>query len=342
VFAVGFARLKEPTPGGPTLRITLVQPSIPQALIWDSSASTNRFRELLELTENALTNRTELLVWPESAVPEFTEATYIAITNLIRTHQVWLIFNSEDARRRANAGKRDEYDYFNAAYWFGPDGRFRNVYHKQNLVIFGEYIPLVRWLPFIKWFTPITGSFASGTNAVPFILERPSPARPDAEETAKLAETVPGAPGCVKISTLICFEDVFPQLVREYVQDDTDFLVNLTNDGWFGEGAAQWQQAAMAVFRAVENGVPLVRCCNNGLTCWADATGRLREIFKNPKGSVYGPGAVTIEIPVGAKREATFFNRHGDWFGWGCVGLTGIQLAGILIQGKRRKKARID
>ena len=166
-------------------------------------------------------------------------------------------------------------DFFNAAFLFSPDGRFRNVYHKQNLVIFGEYIPLVRWLPFIKWFTPITGSFASGTKAVPFELERWPPVRHESIRIVQTPGRRPALPNRVKTSTLICFEDVFPHLAREYVQDDTDFLVNLTNDGWFGEGAAQWQQAVTAVFRAVENGVPLVRCCNNGLTCWADANGRL-------------------------------------------------------------------
>ena len=311
LFAAGFARLKAPPPGAPSLRVTLVQPSIPQTLIWDPEASTNRFRQLLELTESALTNQTDLLIWPESAVPELDPATCQAITNLARSHQVWLIFNAEDVQWRANAKSRDDVDCFNAAFLFDPEGRFRNVYHKQNLVIFGEYIPLVRWLPFVKWFTPITGSFATGTNAVPFVLDR------------------------VKTSVLICFEDVFPHLAREYVEDDTDFLVNLTNDGWFGKGAAQWQQAVTAVFRAVENGVPLVRCCNNGLTCWTDATGRLRDVFKDAKGTVYGPGFMTIEIPVGKKREPTFYNRHGDWFGWGCTGLTGILLAGGLIQRKR-------
>jgi apolipoprotein N-acyltransferase len=142
----------------------------------------------------------------------------------------------------------------------------------------------------------------------------------------------------VKTSTLICFEDVFPQLAREYVQADTDFLVNLTSDAWFGEGAAQWQQAATAVFRAVENRVPLVRCCNNGLTCWADATGRLHDILKDPAGSVYGPGFMTIEIPVGVKREPTFYNRHGDWFGWACVSVTGFVFARKTIQTKKHAR----
>ena len=133
---------------------------------------------------------------------------------------------------------------------------------------------------------------------------------------------------------------MFPQLAREYVQDDTDFLVNLTNDGWFGEGAEQWQQAAAAVFRAVENGVPLVRCCNNGVTCWVDANGRVREIFRDKTGSVYGAGAMTIELPLlqpGEKRAPTFYNRHGDWFGWVCVGVMGILLV-VKIARQRRKK----
>ena len=140
----------------------------------------------------------------------------------------------------------------------------------------------------------------------------------------------------VKTATLICFEDVFPHLAREYVDDDTDFLVNLTNDGWFGEGAEQWQHAASAVFRAVENGLPLARSCNNGLTCWIDSRGRLRDILRDKTGSVYGPGVMTARIPVlgpGEKRARTFFNKHGDWFGWSCV-----TVALIAALSRRRKR----
>jgi len=135
-----------------------------------------------------------------------------------------------------------------------------------------------------------------------------------------------GVPFRVKTSPLICFEDMFPQLARRAVQGDTDFLVNLTNDGWFGQSAEQWQQMAAAVFRAVENGVPLVRCCNNGITCWIDAHGRVREIFRDKTGSVYGEGALTIDLPL-EKHSPTFYNRHGDWFGWGCLGFAVIALA---------------
>ena len=347
LFAFGFARMNGQNPPGATLRITLVQPSIPQALIWDQNANANRFRQLLELSESALTNQTDLLIWPESAVPEFEfdVVNYSAITNLVRTHHLWLIFNAEDYVWRSGAGTNNDYDAFNAAFLFNPEGRCAAVYHKQKLVIFGEYIPLVRWLPFIKWFTPITGSFASGDRAVPFEMywwgERPREPFGDANVIS-----IGGSPGVsphqkVKTSTLICFEDVFPELTREYVKDDTDFLVNLTNDGWFGEGAAQWQQAAAAVFRAVENGVPLVRSSNNGLTCWVDANGRMREIFRDNTGSVYGAGAMMIELPLsqpGEKRAPTFYNQHGDWFGWLCVGVTGILLVAKIAWQSRRQQ----
>jgi apolipoprotein N-acyltransferase len=99
--------------------------------------------------------------------------------------------------------------------------------------------------------------------------------------------------------------------------------VNLTNDGWFGEGAEQWQQAAAGVFRAVENGVPLVRCCNNGVTCWIDAHGQVKQIFKDKTGGIYGIGAMTFELPLSDEKFApTFYNRHGDRFGWSCMAVT--------------------
>jgi apolipoprotein N-acyltransferase len=346
LFAFGSAKINGQNPSGATLRITLIQPSIPQTLIWNSSEDNRRFRELLALSEQALTNKTDLLIWPESAVPRLDEINYIAITNLIRTHHLWLIFNAEDYVWRSGAGTNNDYDAFNAAFLFNPDGRCAAIYHKQKLVIFGEYIPLVRWLPFIKWFTPITGSFASGTNAMPFEMninpERRPPARHESNADISGAGSETGVPNNlhIKTATLICYEDIFPELAREYVQDDTDFLVNLTNDGWFGEGAAQWQQAAAAIFRAVENGVPLVRSTNNGLTCWADSHGRLREIFRDKTGSVYGVGAMTIELPLsqpGEKRAPTFYNQHGDWFGWSCVGVAGILFV-VKISGQRRRQ----
>ena len=326
LFAFSFAQMGGENPPASTLRVTLIQPSVPQTLIWDEKENTNRFRQLLQLSNNALTNETDLLIWPESAVPDFNEPSYIAITNLIRAHRVWLVLNADDAVPHPDTTNEYDNDVFNAAFLFNPEGNWAATYHKQKLVIFGEYIPLARWLPFVKWFTPITSGFAAGNEPVQFEINRWG-GRPR-EPQIELDNGSSAAPThqTIKTSPLICYEDMFPQVARRSVQDNTDFLVNLTNDGWFGQSAEQWQHMAGAVFRTVENGVPLVRCCNNGVTCWIDARGRVREIFRDKTGSVYGVGTLTIDLPL-EKHARTFYNRHDDWFGWGCVVLS----VGLLI-----------
>jgi apolipoprotein N-acyltransferase len=320
LFALGEIKLLGQNPPVSTLRVTLIQPSVPQNLIWNTTANSNRFQELLALTDRALTNQTDLLIWPESALPEFDAASYVAITNLVCTHRVWMIFNADDTVWRANAKSQTDYDDYNSAFLFAPDGKLASIYHKRKLVIFGEYIPLVRWLPFLKWFTPIQGGYAAGDQPVQFKF---GIANNELRATNSLFEIRNSS--FVTAAPLICFEDMFPQTARESVRSDTDFLVNLTNDGWFGEGAEQWQQAAAAVFRAVENGVPLVRCCNNGVTCWIDAHGYVRQVFKDKTGGIYGVGATTFELPLPDEKPApTLYNRHGDWFGWSCAVITAL------------------
>jgi apolipoprotein N-acyltransferase len=309
-------------------------------MIWDTTENSNRFRQLIELTAAALTNEADLLLWPEAAVPNlirYDEATHQAVTSLARSNGLWMIIGSDDASLRPGGTGEDDVDYFNASFLINPRGEIAASFRLNFLVAFGEYIPLARWLPFLKWFTPITGGFTPGTKPIPFELERRIPNQPQPGDVSPPAGPEADAP--IKTATLICFEDVFPHLVRRYVDADTDFLVNLTNDGWFGEGSAQWQHAASAVFRAIENGVPLLRCCNNGLTCWVDARGRVREVFRDSGGSIYGAGFVTWQIPLHApdkRPPRTFYNRHGDWFGWGCVAVTGAALIRPFPLFKRR------
>ncbi len=295
----GVQRLTRAPEAERELKVALIQPAIPQRLIWDPRESTNRFAQLLALTRLALETRPDLVVWPEAALPALDEADYRALRELIAAHRVWMVLGADDAEPRPEGG----HDFYNSAVLFGPDGGYRASYRKQRLVIFGEYVPFERWLPWLRHLTPIEGSFTPGPGPVTFVLTNP-PAR---------------------FAPLICFEDVFARGVRRHVAPDTDFLLNLTNDGWFGESAAQWQQAVHAAFRAVETGVPLVRCTNNGLTCWVDARGRFRAILGQPGGSVYGPGFLQVRLPLppeGTPRVPTPYLRHGDWFGWGCVGVT--------------------
>jgi apolipoprotein N-acyltransferase len=247
------------------------------------------------LNETALTNPTDVLVWPESAVPEMSAENCRAISAVARTHHVWLILNGEDM-----STSHTETNWFNAAFLVNPQGELTATYHKQKLVIFGEYVPLARWLPFLKWFTPIEGGWTAGDRPVAFC-----------------GTNFSGEP-------LICFEDCFPATARNAATNAPDFLVNLTNDGWFGDSAEQWQHLANSVFRAVETGRPLVRCANNGITGWVDEHGRLQQIFRSANGSEYGAGAISMKIPLrpaGDRLAMTFYQRHGDGFAWGCVAI---------------------
>ena len=295
-------------PAAATLKVALIQPSIPQKMIWNPGEANSRFQQLIELSQKALESHPDLLVWPEAAVPNvlrFDTNNLQAVTNLVRAHQVWLILGADDVLWRPNAAKDTDYDYYNSSFLVSPEGELVARYQKRKLVIFGEYLPFRRWLPFLETLTGL-GSFAAGTQPAPFAL-----------------------PGLnVRTSVLICFEDLFPHLVRDDVQDDTDFLVNLTNNGWFGESAAQWQHAANAVFRAVENGLPLVRCTNNGLTCWIDAQGRMHEIYFPGSKDIYQIGFKLASVPVlgGHKLKPTFYRQHGDWFGWACVGFSFLRV----------------
>ncbi len=325
LFAWGEVRMLGQKPAAETISVTSIQPSIPQSLIWDETANANRFQQLLALSANALTTNSTLLLWPESAVPELNDTNYDDIANFVRRHHVWLIFNADHWVAKTNPTKDDQYDVYNSAYLFDPDGNCAAIYHKQKLVIFGEYIPLVRWLPFVKWLTPITSGYEAGNEPVQFDIDLSNGRQPEPVIELNGASQPARQPRNVMASPLICFEDTFPQLARRAAQGDTDLLVNLTNDGWFGDSAEQWQHLANAIFRAVENGIPLVRCCNNGVTCWIDGDGRIRQLFRDEEGTVYGMGAMTVELPLPA-HTPTFYNRHGDWFGWGCVGVAAAML----------------
>jgi apolipoprotein N-acyltransferase len=321
IFAVllfGLLQIQSQPRSDRTVKVALVQPSIPQNLIWDPKEDTNRYNELIRLSEMALKSKPQILVWPEAAVPQMLRYDPDAVLNLVTNHHVWAIVGSDDAvAHDENAFAKKEVDYYNSAFAVSPDGELTGTYRKRRLVIFGEWVPFSKYLPFMKYLTPAAeGSFTPGEKPSPFHLR-------DLDLTT---------------SVLICFEDTFPHIAREYVTEDTDFLLNLTNNGWFGESAAQWQHAASAMFRAVENRIPLVRCANNGLTCWVDEIGRLHEVYLGNSKDIYGPGFKTARIPLlpaNTKRALTFYTRYGDVFGWLCVGFA---LGGYSFRSRRNSQ----
>jgi len=290
------------------LRVALVQPAFAQGMELSESEEEARLKQMIALSEKALAEQPSLLIWPEGAMSGLTSEHQAVLAGLTARHGTWLVATADLSEVTAQGAT----EYFNSSILLNPKGEVAGFYHKRRLVIFGEYVP--RWLAFLKWVTPINGEFTPGTEPVQFTVTDPA----------------------ARFSALICFEDTFAEEAREHAAPDTDFLVNLTDDGWYGNGPAVWQHAANAVFRAVENGVPLVRCTNNGLTCWIDAQGRLREIF-SVAGNVFGAGFMTANIPLRAngERGRTFYNLHGDWFGWSCCAMS-LCLGAATIRSRRR------
>ncbi len=312
----GFVRVSRAESEVRHLNVALVQPSIPQKIKFNTEENARAFQRVLDLSELALAAKPDLLIWPEAVVPgflRFDEKLLATVTGLARTNNVWILLGADDAERR---DQFEEVDYFNSAFLIAPDGRLASKYDKRHLVIFGEYVPLAKWLPFLKWLTPIGAGFTPGTKPGRLELRHP----------------VHGA----VLAPLICFEDLFPRFARESAAE-ADILMNLTNDGWFGHGAQQWQHAANAAFRAVETGRPLVRCTNNGLTCWVDVHGRIHETHFGDSPDVYAAGFKTARIPIG-QRKLTFYQRHGDWFGWSCGAVT--LLAWLLVERSKKGWAR--
>lgn len=270
------------------LRVALIQPSIAQTLLWDPAERERSFAVAARLTRAALETRPEVVVWPEGDFGLDRDAFASMSAALSRAGVEW-VFSANDVGAGSDAGKA-----YNAAFSTGRDGRVSGTYRKRRLVVFGEYVPWAEALPFLRNLTPIGDGFSAGDAPSEFVLA--------------------GA----KASPVICFEDIFPHAIREHVRPGTDFLLELTNDGWFGRGPAPWQHLANAVFRAVENGVALVRCTNNGVTGWVDATGLVREQLGDAGASVHAEGFVVVGVPVGMGRAGqTWYARHGDGVAWG-------------------------
>jgi apolipoprotein N-acyltransferase len=212
-----------------------------------------------------------------------------------------------DTGLKPGAVGSDTEERFNAAFLINPKGELVDRYYKRHLVPFGEFMPGADAVPFLGKLRSAGIGITPGRRTSPFHVRNPP----------------------AKFPVTICFEDVFAHEVRARVGADTDFILNLTSDAWFGESAAQRQHGENAVMRAVENGVPLVRCCNNGLTCWVDASGRMRDIFFLGSDDIYAAGYRMVELPLGSgsAKHRTFYNRWGDLFGWICLGFVAFAVA---------------
>ena len=288
------------------LRIALVQGNIPQNIKFDESEKTFILDRYRRLTETATWTQVDLVIWPETAAPEalrYDPETFAVVTNVTAKAQADLLTGTIDFTPRS-----DPVEAFNAAALIRPDGVVAGIYRKIHLVPFGEYVPLRKIGPFLKWFTPITDSFECGRDATLF--------------------TGHG----FTFGTVICFEDTLPDLYRRFVKRGADFMVNLTNDAWFKDSPAAEMHLANAVFRAIENRRSLIRCSNNGVTCLIDSCGFIRH-----RAQPFTVATLAFTLLVPPELPVTFYTQHGDVFVGGCALVT---LAGLLVAWKKQRAGR--
>jgi apolipoprotein N-acyltransferase len=248
----GFLRLPaQPTPVVPGVRLRLVQPSIPQSLKWEAGREQDNFRRHLALTELPAEKRPNVVIWPETAIPFPLDADpdlAKALGSLLP--QGGLLVTGTLRPGVTEDGKPT---FRNSVEALDPDGRIVARFDKFHYVPFGEYMPLKRWLPFLS-------AVAAG----------------EIEPTAGPGPVTLALPGLPPASPIVCYEAIFPHAVADESRRP-GWLINVTNDAWFGFSAGPYQHFAMARMRAVEEGIPLVRAANDGISAVVDPYGRIVE-----------------------------------------------------------------
>ncbi|MCX5687018.1 MAG: apolipoprotein N-acyltransferase [Candidatus Omnitrophica bacterium] len=309
---------------GEGLRVAVIQGNIPQVKKWDVNFRGDILSKYEKLTREAAREKVDLVIWPETSVPGFLETErdlFERIRNLTREIKTPLLVGAP----REGRGPKEA--YYNSTYLFGDDGRLLDRYDKIHLVPFGEYVPAKDIFSFVENFAPSPiGDFTAGNNytVFKFSIERNT-------ENYKLKWKLIRK---VKFSTLVCFEDIFPDLAREFVRRGAEVLVNMTNDAWFGRSSAAYQHAQSSVFRAVENRVNVVRAANTGLSCFIDQKGRITAAVGPPGNEIFTDGYKIHDLVLTKTR--TFYTVYGDLFAYLCVIIA--VLCFLILKQYRRKK----
>lgn len=296
------------------LRLAVIQPNISQYVKWSPDFIDYIYTQLESLTTLAIqTGQPDLVVWPETALPDYvreSRRSYDLVRDLTRQGAPLLV-GSMDIEWEETGRPR----YFNSAILFDDQGRLVQAYDKIHLVMFGEYVPLQRFIPFASAMTPIEANFDAGDE-----------------------HTVFRVPGTVHtFAVLICFEDTVARLSRAAVRHGARLLINQTNVAWFRTSPASQQHLTHSVFRAVENRVPLVRAANTGVSGGIDRFGRLHNILTDGDGNTFISGFAIVPVkPAPLSQSQTFYTRYGDWFGGLGIVVAGFAASPLLIGFTRR------
>jgi apolipoprotein N-acyltransferase len=273
------------------LRVGLVQGGIRQEDKWLPERAMDNIDRHLRLTQEAAERGARLVVWPESAVPFLFDSNPPLAERLratVMSRDVYLFFGNDDREHDGDGSSR----IYVGAKLLTPGGELTARYHKIQLVPFGEYVPLQ------QLFT-VGGRFAAK------VVQEVSDFSPGSEPV--VAE-VDGH----LVGGYICYEAIFPGLVRRFAAEGAELLINITNDAWYGTTSAPHQHLAMAAFRAVENRRYMVRAANTGITAVVDPWGRILEPT-----ALFDRTVLVRDVPLIA--QTSLYTRRGDLFAQACL-----------------------
>jgi apolipoprotein N-acyltransferase len=301
-------QLLSPPPTAADQTALLVQPNIPilEGARWTKEYFQGTLRDLTAVSLHSTGEKSaaeqqsqhrDLTVWPESPSPFYTNDPMFrqAVSDLARQSGTWVVAGSIGVLPAMESGG-EKSQIFNSAALVSPQGEWVGRYDKVHLVPFGEYLPFPQLFAFAGGLTKEVGEFQRGTSHRPL----------DA--------------GGQRLAIFICYESIFPDEVREGPLNGAQVLVNISNDGWYGDSGAWKQHLQQTEMRAIENDRWLLSATNTGMTASIDPLGRI--VAATPRKI-----RTTLAAPYALRSGTTFYTRHGDWFAYLCA----IISAGALL-----------
>ena len=302
-FALHAGKLVHPPPLPASYGATLVQADVP---ILDSGEWTldyltqtlNSLQALSVRPEHSKPGTPGLVLWPESPAPFFVTDLHVrhTLAEVARNTDSYIIAGALGIEHAGESTRQP--DIFNSAAVIAPNGAWTGRYDKIHLVPFGEFVPFRGLFSFAGGLVQQVGTFARGRSRGPLQV------------------------GDAKVGVFICYESIFPDEVRQFANNGAELFVNVSNDGWYGEGGAPWQHLDQARMRSVENNRWLLRDTNTGITSAIDPFGRVvAEAPRNQR--------TQLQAAYSLEQSTTFYTRHGDWFPLLCAIIT---LVGLLLR----------
>jgi apolipoprotein N-acyltransferase len=288
----------------PPLRLGIIQPNIGITEKGEQRSRKAHLQLQVDMSRQLMAQQPDVIIWPETMYPypvkKHAERLFFPLLSDF-PNTYWLLGALVYEQQNGT------YQQFNSALLMAPNTDILGRYDKQRLLAFGEYIPLQRYLPFLRNISPTIGNLTPGSGE-PVTL-----------------------PNGVRLGPLICYEDILPELGRQAVRQGANLLVNLTNNAWFGETHAPYLHRMLAAFRAIENRVYLVRATNTGLTSIIDPLGREHDPLP-----IYQ--RATLVRTVQPLQLSTLYTRFGDWFAQLCSVVTVLLSLGQWYHRRNRQE----